>query len=264
MGSVTINFLGVCTIFKDLPKYVPDEFKDVAPNNRVVLARATDAFVRMAGVDPHIAKLQVPGDPLPVNALPLRPVEGEENTYYLEGVELMIQNATDTVLGPERGLDCLPSLSTFLKGPLGAPARGVYVPDPENVQAWFSVQGGVAQAYVMNVFPPCSTVPSITVLTMTTDGPPVLQCQPWGAAEPASIEFPNDNVRIDVMNFAWGQGVVDDDRDFLLNYTLIEPFPRITDVEIPRANACTIKSPGQFKLPRCGDAGPGCSNTNYP
>ena len=264
MASVTINFLGVCTIFRNLPNYVPDDYKDRVPANRVVLPRSTDAFVKMTGVEPHIAKLQLLGGGSIISG-PRLPPASEENTYLLDGVGLTIESATGPELGPPRGLDCLPSLSTFFHGTLGMPAPGVYIPEPENVQAWFDFEVGNAQAYVMNVFPPCATVPSITVLTMTTDDaqPIRLHYTPWGGDE-SVFEFTGAPARIDVMNFALGLGVVDDNRDFLLNYTLIQPFPRITDVQIPRANSCALPSPGQFRLPRCGDAGPGCSNTNYP
>ncbi|HEX3577752.1 MAG TPA: hypothetical protein VHY33_04235 [Thermoanaerobaculia bacterium] len=268
MGTVNINFLGVCTIFRNL-EVTPGEVI-----NRVVLARTTEAFQRLTGVVEHIAKLQFGADEiiidqgpgLPPFRSPFQPPAA--GSYELDqGVRLTIPNAKrSTELLPERGLDCLPSLAVFLDGTIGPPASWVFNPDIENVQAWFDFNGGEALAYKLNPEPPCDIVPSITVLTIETQDDPQLEYKPLGglptlitlksALEPPSIY---------VMNFAEGQGVIEDNKDFLLNYCLVDPFPDISKISIPRANACLLPSPGTpVHFPRCGDAGPGCSNTTYP
>ena len=269
MGTVRINFLGVCTIFRDLPSLLPPDLQPPLdlPPNRVVLARTTDCFMRVTGVDPHIAKLQFVADQIIIDGPPLPPTDPpQENTYSLNGVGLKIKNATQTELSSVCGLDCLPSLAAYLDGKLPPPASYVFLPDGANVQAWFDVQGGDAKAYKMRTIPSCDLVPSITILTMETDGDPQLEYQPWdGSATTVTLARAAEPPDVNVMNFAFGKAFVDDDDDFLLNYWLAETFPKITKIAIPHANVCKEKSPKPgFHVGGCGDAGPGCSNTTYP
>jgi hypothetical protein len=68
-----------------------------------------------------------------------------------------------------------------------------------------------------------------------------------------------------VMNFALGEGVVDNNSDFRLHYRCAAAFPPVCAISIPEFNACRFQSPGDpYVMPRCGDAGPGCSNSTYP
>ncbi|MGH9423550.1 MAG: hypothetical protein ACRD3J_26485, partial [Thermoanaerobaculia bacterium] len=243
MGTVRINFLGVCTIFRDL------ETTPEGVINRVVFPRATDAFRARTGVDPHIAKLQFEADEIIIDGSPLPPADPPApNTYKLDGVGLTILNATNTELLPIGGLACLPSLSAFLDGTLGLPAPYVFTPDRENVQAWFDFRGGDARAYVLNPDPPCSTVPSITILTIDTDGDPRLEYRPLdGPVRTITLMRQSGTPGIDVMNFAFGEGVIEDNRDFLLNYWLVDPFPPMSQiVTIPATNACLTPSPNTF------------------
>jgi hypothetical protein len=271
MGTVTISFLGACTIFRDLPSLAPPDLPPGTelPANRVVLARTTESFTQITGVDPHIAKMQLDADIEILSGPSLPPaVPPFAKTFSLDGVGLKIRNALDTTLPADRGLDCLPSLAEFLRGELGKPTLSVFVPDSASVQAWFDVAGGDWNAYKMRTDPPCDTIPSISYLIIQTEGDPELVFTPWDPAiEPTTVRLTNGSSgtpNIDVMNFALGEGVVDDNRDFILNYTLTDPFPWVADIDIPQALACRFFSPGTYTLPRCGDAGPGCSNSVYP
>lgn len=266
MGTVTISFLGVCTIFRDLPKFAPPGA--AVPNNRVVLARVTEELQKKTGVDPHIAKLQFVAENIEITGPALPPADPPlANTYSLTGgVGLRIKNATGAALGPPRGLDCLPSLAANLDGTLGLPASWVFTPDAAQVQAWFDFEGGEALAFKMKVHPKCDLVPSIMFLTLQTNGDPELEFTPFGGST-TKVKLSSSGAQppnVNVMNFAFGEAVKDDDNDFLLNYTLTTPFPPVDAINIPHANVCTIPSPLTYDVGGCGDAGPGCSNSTYP
>lgn len=275
MPTVEISFLGVCTIFRNLSALIPPGGNP--PNNRVVLARTTPEFITHTGVLPHIAKLHLFNGHTVVQGPNLPPADPPEpNVFALDGVQLKIRNATNDALTPAWGIDCLPSLQAHLYRDLGPPADSVHVPSKPNVQAWFDFQGGVARSFVMKAtgadHKPCTTVPSISILTLETEHDPELEYTPFPGTFPPDTPStvvrltPNGSepVRIHVSNFALGELVKDDNRDFLLNYRLCETFPPLADVAIPVCNTCTIESPGTYHTPRCGDAGPGCSNTTYP
>lgn len=267
MAQVTISFLGVCTIFRDLPSLVPPGTNGSisVPANRVVLARATETFRSFTGIAPHVAKLQFVADAVTFNGPPLPPADPPSaGVYSLDGVGLKILNAANTTLSEPRGLDCLPSLHTYLGGTIGAPAPWVYLPDRTNVQAWFDVPGGEWLAYLMNTNPPCPIVPSISVLTMETAGDPQLECWPWDGSPSTTVTLQGGSPNINVMNFANGSAFVEDNADFRLNYCLTVPFPPVQGISIPQANACRFRSPATYNVDGCGDAGPGCSNTTYP
>jgi hypothetical protein len=272
MGQVTISFLGVCTIFRNLPALATPEGLPPGtpiPSNRVVLARTTTQFLeKNPSIDRHIAILQMPPYQLLNNSPALPPLEWfTPDTYKLDGVQLSIPNATQTKL--KGCLCCLPSLQEHLDQPLGPPAPWVYLPDRERVQAWFDITGGNVRARLMSTDPPCPTIPSITLVTINTDGAPILQYQPFpppdGPAEPPTqVELTSLSPNVNVMNFANGEALVDDNSDFLLNYTLAETMPPDSAVRVPRKNRCTKFSRITYFVGGCGDAGPGCSNTGFP
>ena len=263
MGKVTISFLGVCTIFRDLATRLPNVTG--LPTSRVVLARATQEFRNLTGVEPHIGKLQFVADEVTFDG-PGLPADSP-GVYTLDGVGLSIVNAVtvEPPPPPSRGLDCLPSLSAYLQGTIGQPATYVFVPDRANVQAWFDVPGTYQWlAWLMRADPRCPIVPSISVLTMETVGDPVLLYSPWDATRPTRVTLKGDAPNINVMNFAHGEALVEDNNDFMLNYWLTVPFPSPSNIQIPQANACTQESPMSYAVKGCGDAGPGCSNSVYP
>lgn len=273
MPTIEISFLGVCTIFRNLPSLTSSG--DNLPANRVVLARTTEEFIMHTGVLLHIAKLHLVSDHTILSGPNLPPAEPPEpNVFRLDGIQLKILNATATTqLLPTWGIDCLPSLQSHLYRELGPPADYVFNPSQPNVQAWFDFQGGNARSFVMRATfgehnQPCDTVPSISVLTIETDGDPQLEYAPFDGSPSTNVQLTpppgSDVTRINVSNFALGELVKDDNRDFLLNYRLAATFPPIDDVAIPVCNTCTIPSPTTYHTPRCGDAGPGCSNTTYP
>ena len=267
IGTVTVSFLGVCTIFLDLPSQVPPGTE--VPPNRVVLARATKDFRKQTGVYPHMGRLQIDageiifqGPPPPLSGL------ATPNTFNLDGAYLKVANALETQLSIQLG--CLPSLRGHLReGTLGPPAEAVYMPDPTLVQAWFDVSHGVSwNAFLMSTDPPCNLVPSISILTVQTDGAPALEYNRFDLTrQPTVITLLGERPNVNVMNFACGEGFVDEDEDFLLNYQLAATVPLQSSITIPSVNICNIPSSSAgavYKINGCGDAGPGCSNTTYP
>lgn len=271
MGSVNISFLGVCTIFQNLPSLVPPN-APINPNfplspSRVVLVTTSLFMEQLSRIDPHIAKIQFVADDVSFQGPFLPPVDPPmTNVFSLAGVSLSIVNAVN-ILTLEPSLGCLPSLQARLNpaAELGPPAPLVYTPQPTLAAAWFDVSVGNSwNAYKLTPIPHCDTVPSISILNIETEGPPQLLVQPWDESEPTIVTLTSESStpEITVMNFADGRGVVEDDRDFLLNYLTAATFP-LSSVIIPDTN-CPTPSPIAYRFPRCGDAGPGCSNSNYP
>ena len=264
MPSVHVNFLGVCTIFQNLPSQVPPGFQ--VPPNRVVLVLN---YANLP-IEPHIPKIEFIADQVNFNGPALPPTDPpKENEFLLQGVTLSILNPV-AIPSFQPALSCLPGLQANLIPPaqLSPPASLVYIPDPTKAAAWFDVSEGVSwNSYVMNVDTPCPTVPSISVLNIDTDGNPQLLVTPWDTQIPpttVTLTRLNDAPGINVTNFAGGTAVKDDPNDFLLNYLTAETFPGAPAINIPTMNICTTPSPDVFHLPRCGDAGPGCSNSTYP
>jgi len=114
---------------------------------------------------------------------------------------------------------------------------------------------------------PCPKLPAISILTVETSTAPQLLMTPWDGTQPTVVTVSNHDDRvpgIHVTNFADGEVVVDSDKDFFLNYLCAANFP-LSVPEIPRQDQiCKKPSPIEYRVNRCGDAGPGCSNTNYP
>ncbi len=264
MPSVNVSFLGVCTIFQNLPELVPPGTS--VPPHRVVLVKNT---TRIRGIDPHIAKLQLVADDIAIDG-PGLPPAGEDNIFLLQGVTLTIANPVPGGPPFQPSLGCLPSLQSHLQPPeqLGPPAPLVTIPDPDGAAAWFDViTGGNSWiAYLLKPDPPCPMIPSISILGVDTVNAPQLLVTPWDGSPPTTFTLTRTGTPpdINVMNFADGKGVVEDNRDFLLNYLTAATFPPIPSVQIPLQNVCTQESPGKYRFPRCGDAGPGCSNTQFP
>ena len=265
MYTLTINFLGVCTIFRDLPP-------EAGSANRVVLVRTPPGFPPNdpPPILPHIAKLQIltafttpPGEKLP-------PYENQPNTFKLEGVWLTVnQQQTQPLTGT---LACLPSLQKALPtANLGLPADFVLNPNlpgaTDHAQAWFDVPQGSWNGFLMNPCPSCKEVPSVSVLDIQMDDPPVLHYrQVGGTTIPVSFDPDETHHYIAVENFADGEAIIKDERDFYLNYLTAQDFSIdwIPQIQIPKTNACTKPSPLITRLRGCGDAGPGCSNTGFP
>src|SRR5690349_5051964 len=104
MGQVTVNFMGICTIFRDLPSQVPPGLRlppeIQLPANRVVLARTTLDFLRANPTVPlHVGKLQLIADRITMYGPPLPPATPPEaDSYALNGVSLKILNTASNEL----------------------------------------------------------------------------------------------------------------------------------------------------------------------
>lgn len=270
MPSVNISFLGVCTIFQDLRSLLPPGVE--GPKHRVVLVRNTPFMQNLSGIHPHIPKLQLLADSIEQQGPDLPPADPpEKNTFSLDGVTLTVHNPGNNP-DIELSLGCLPSLQGFLdpEVELGPIAEFVYVPNNQRAAAWFDLDVGTSwEGFRMTTKFPCDTVPAISILTIETSSAPQLRVTPWNVnIEPTTFTLSNENgtpPNVFVMNFANGEAVVDSDRDFLLNYQCAASLP-VPIAQIPRQDqVCTNPSPIVYDLThRCGDAGPGCSNTSFP
>ena len=266
MPSVNVSFLGVCTIFQNFRSLLPRGV--TGPRHRVVLVRNTPFMQTITGIHPHIPKIMFDADHVVITGPGLPPTD-QPNVYSLTGVTLSVFNPANN---PETtlSLGCLPSLQRFLQPQveLGPPAEFVYAPMADRAAAWFDVDAAESwDAYLYNPSTPCPTLPAISILTVETSDRPQLLVTPWDGTQPTIVTEWNDDDRvpgIHVTNFADGTVVVDDDTDFYLNYLCAANFPLSIPTIPLQQQICTTPAPIEYKVNRCGDAGPGCSNTNYP
>lgn len=268
MGKITVSFLGVCTIFRDLPGQTG---RTDVPPNRVALVRATEEIIHKHHILPHRAKLQLVAKNIQWSGPKLPPADPPlENTYSLsEGVHLRIANSPGADSGLTGFIDSLPGLQAYLDRPLGPPAEWVFVPTPERVQAWFDIEHGEIRSHFMSPIPCCPTTSSMAFLTIPAEEkPPVLEVTPWTGPNKgitSTVSFPDDDApNINVMNFAEGEALIKDNRDFILNYLLAAEMPPLDLISIPLENVCRTPSPLKYRVNGCGDAGPGCSTTQFP
>lgn len=271
MGQVKVSFLGVTTMFRNLRSLTPPPGVPpgtVIPPNRVVVAKVPPNL----NIEPHIARLQLVAPSVDFHGQePPHRIPDRHATFDLKGAQLWITNAVGP--GLSGNMSCLFSLRAHCSEPLTGPALPVYVENTEAVQAWFDVDHGTGAGFFLLTEQPCNPltqVPSIGVITMETNGDPELAYREFGTGQMFHMTLHSDAERpvpdINVMNFAFGKAFKDDPNDFLLNYQLIDPLVPWTSVNIPTENVCNQPS-GRYDVNppfMCGDAGPGCSTTQFP
>jgi len=271
MGQVKVSFLGVTTMFRNLPSLtrppgVPPD--TVIPANRVVVAKVPPNL----NIEPHIARLQLVAPSVDFHGQePPHRIPHRHPTFDLQGAHLWITNAVGPALSGD--MSCIFSLRAQCTALLTGPGLPVYVENTEAVQAWFDLDNGTGAGFFLLTEQPCNPrtqVPSIAVITMETNGDPELAYREFGTGEMFRMTLHSDEERpvpdINVMNFAFGKAFRDDPNDFLLNYQLVDPQVPPATVTIPTENVCSNPSARYDVNPplRCGDAGPGCSTTQFP
>jgi hypothetical protein len=272
-NQVMISFLGLCTYFDDLRGLATNPPPDL-PAHRMVLLNCTQRMLDRHGVSDiaiHSARLQLAADavtgPLPPSL---------SDTSYVADLNTF-GGATITVLNAipnspfVNNAGCLPSLSAFLDGGkrLGPPAPYAFFPDPEAVSCYVDFSVGVISGWSLKLV---RGDMAVTQLIIETDGDPKLQIAPFDNTEPTVVTLRNDRLsaqgvhiaKVNIMNFAFGEGTHDDDRDFTLNYMLSPTSPKPWPTPFPPVSCpptdATYNLPGSL----AEEVGPACSNSNYP
>lgn len=278
VNQVMISFLGLCTYFDDLRGLATNPPPDL-PEHRMVLLNCTQGMLDRHNV-PHIsvhrAKLQLATDVV-VGSLP---PSLSDTSYVVDlntfgGATLTVLNAIPNAapkLPFVNNAGCLPHLSAFLACPddLGPPAAFAFVPDPKAVSCHVDFAFGIITGWRLEL---TGGHMAITQLVIQTDGDPKLQIAPFDGSTPTVVPLRNDRLdaqgepmaAVNIMNFAFGEGTHDEDRDFTLNYMLSSNVPMPVPTGTPQEISCP-KTDATYNLPENAEAeaGPACSNSNYP
>jgi hypothetical protein len=252
MGTISIYFHGICTFFEHFP---PD-----SSIHRMVLVDAAIHSLTLGGaapvtIVPHVARLRLPQTAAATGKAPPQVSPGVFDLNGSSAFTCSVVNA-DPSQGWANGMNCLPHLSSFIPpGTLLGPPSLPVIANGE-AAAYVDFRYGAIEGLVVSDM-------GVARATIVTDGEPVLLLRWGGSTETASFTLPS-GVAITFSNAPENSG--DDAKDFLLNYLTVEnppqpiSSPTLADLGCPDGTADPHLPPEFFTL----DAGPGCSNTNYP
>jgi hypothetical protein len=259
MGVLRMYFAGICTYFNDYASlFGPNEG---APLRRMVLVNANTAEIQLGTqppipIQPHVARLELP-EGAEVLGQPPPTAGGLYDLNAGSAYTITVANAQPT--GWINNAGCLPHLAAAV------PPNTLGLPSP-SVVAW-----GQAACYAdfqhgrIDGFALAGNGGSIGVarVTVMTEGPPQLAIASTGStAVQATVVCPEVAV---VVLTNQPEGLIGDDQtDFLINFLTVADPP--SAIQPPGAVGCPSSThdpdfPAGITM---GDAGPGCSNTNYP
>jgi hypothetical protein len=269
MGQVIVSFIGVCTYIRKsaYPDFAP---ADIA-GRRWVLVNATQSIIennpnlnrRTPAIDPHIPKLQLMDwqATLLEGELPFEPDGDTQVLDLTAGYSMSIINAIGDEIDDSE-LVCMPSLK-MLAPDLGYVGPAVLDPTPATTACVFDFQSGRLQGTQLR-----QNGAGVTLLTIDTDGDPILEILPFGGTAPSLFRLQNQRTElppgVNVMSFPWGSGKVDNPTDFYLHYLTAGTFP--ADATIQTQALTCAPCPFTYGLPPSftATAGPECSNSGYP
>lgn len=261
MPSIQFWFAGVCTFFENWANYVNSPV--LPPIHRMVLVNGSDPnVIPYPGILPHIALLTLT-EPFSISG-PMPPLFGEQpppnsQVYLLNNPEgAYTISVVDPV--PQQSwvfnAACLPNLENFVQGGnLGPPSLPV-------------IEGGNAACYVdfqfgiINGFTVPGIEMGISVATVVTSSLPAIQIQ--GPTGTATVTFEAETAQMCLTNKPTMPGA-DNPQDFFLNFITCQTPPPEGLLTTPQGVGCTTMQPSELPS-NFGplDAGPGCSNTNFP
>lgn len=231
MGTLTINFEGICTHFT----------QNVPVPHRVVLVNATNGpTIDGVAIPPHQPTITIAEGgttPLSIGPLPLT------------GVTIAVQNATGSLSGLPPGLPLLSTLMAAVE-PFSAPSPGHVVDGiPQWVACYFDLTAGSLSTFT-------NMLALAVQATVTTNGDPILTFTPFQNAAPlaAGLEpkmtLPSGST-VTISN----QAPMDNDYEpashFLLHYLTAGVMPTVPQL------------PPVSPMPNESASG-GCSNSGYP
>jgi hypothetical protein len=260
MGKIEIYFVGVCTFFEDYSEMAGSPGQP--PVHRMVLVDGDRSSVVIHGeppipITPHLAHLAIDSPIVAVRGTLPPKVPGTE-VYNLNGTSafsLSVANASSTQWTNNAG--CLPHLQDAVSTPLGPPSLPVIRDGQAACYADFTV--GTIDGFQIPTG--SNSAMGISRVTLETEGNPVLSIAgPDDVSGTLELEcLPGGPALVFISNQPEHQGR-DAEDDFILNFLTVAEPPSPSSIRSPDKVECPA-SPRRLVF---GDAGPGCSNTNYP
>jgi hypothetical protein len=253
MGSLTTHFVGLCT-------HIQAPLITGVPHRCVLVNGVIPSNINDHALATHVATLSMQAGDIISSETTLRlPPANESNivVWQIDGASLKISNSLPI---PPNGLNymppyfgCIPSLTALTPG-LG-PLSSSMINDGDQLQAscYFDVDSGTfdAGATLANS--------AMAVLTSEVSGDSAIITATsfvWGTG---TITI-KSGAEIHVTNFGVGPNA-DSSFDFLLQYRVFHSLP--SNAGVPNLlGGCVPITAAWGGYP--DDAGPGCSNSNYP
>ena len=240
MGTITIQFQGICVNFSQ------SAHPALPVKQRIVLPRIDKHLPLLQNqlIPPHFAALSYPMSmvpPIPPTAT-VPDMMGTAILPLTGGVLHVANPANTSFFHIDGSFANIPILTQLSEGTIGPPDEEVlFGANPFAAACWFDVNAGTIGATTS------ATGEFQTIVTVETDGDPVLMWRPFPSVTWTEIEFPLLSGTVFVQNLALNE--FNSEFHFLLNYLTAADLPPIMGI------------PGS---PPDAIGGPGCSNSNYP
>ena len=247
MGDLTIYFGGICTHV--VAPYTPE---GVA--HRVVLVNGVmQTMINGYLIASHVATLDFSADDLLSSTLRMpEPISGRIS-WQVGGVHLTVANASGPLSYSPNWSTCIPSLTHLTPNAGALSTQVVDAEDQLLASCYFDVNNGTFDAGVD------SSQSAIAVLRCTVDDDsPVVSAESfvWGNGTFTL----RSGAAVHVTNLGSG-ATADGPNDFLLHYRVLESIP--ADARVPYTTGGCSRLSVEV-VTKNVDAGPGCSNSNYP
>jgi hypothetical protein len=259
MGKIEIYFVGVCTFFEDYSEYAA--LSEQLPVHRMVLVNGDRSSIVIHGgppipINPHLAHLAIDSPIVAVSGTLPPKLPGTEifNLNGTSAFSLSVANASSTQWTNNAG--CLPHLQAAVSTDLGPPSLAVIRDGQAACYADFTV--GTIDGFQIPAG--SDSAMGISLVTLETAGNPVLSIAgPDGSGTIELEGLPGGPAIVIISNKPATQGH-DAEDDFILNFLTVADPPSPSSIRSPGKVDCPV-NPRRLIF---GDAGPGCSNTNYP
>jgi len=252
MGSLTTHFVGLCT-------HIQAPLVTGVPHRCVLVNAMIPSVINSQALATHMATLSMQASDIIPSGTTLRlppPNETDTVVWQIDGATLQISNSLAI---PPNGLNytptyfgCIPSLTALTPGlgPLSSPM--VNGGDPLQASCYFDVDNGTFDAGAT----PARSAMAILTSEVSGDSATITASSfVWGTG---TITI-KSGAEIHVTNFGVGPNS-DSPFDFLLQYRVFQSLP--LNAGVPSLGGCSPITPAWGGYP--ADAGPGCSNSNYP
>lgn len=277
MGQITIFFGGVCVFFEGYSEVLP-----VQPNppiRRMVLVNADISSLKFGDfpaqtVYPHSA-LFTPSSAFTVIdgtfALPPRIPLTDDYDLNIGGVyTITVDNPLVTPWVDNAA--CLPHLRDGLPPGVDLGPPSLEVLRDGQAACYVDFRYGTITGNSIEVHPPVppahrkhveSHRMGIAVVTVPTDGRPRLRFTTPDPVFNSTLLFADDDAVVSITNKPQVPST-DDPHDFLLNYITCETAFNPDEISPPAEVVCPLVQGNVPSKIQHMDAGPGCSNTNFP
>ncbi|MBV9495175.1 MAG: hypothetical protein JOZ54_13085 [Acidobacteria bacterium] len=249
--NVTFRFEGICTYFNDFSRWTGQ----AETVNRMVVVNGKIDRIGDHDIVPHLARMRVVGlqnwdGPLIPNRLSLYDLNGSRAYHIRVANPLPLQRWTNNA-------QCLPHLQASMPDGRAIGLPNMAVVKDGDAACYVDFTHGRIDGYAVkaSTLDP-KKMKAISIVTVETDGEPRLEIE---TPEGRGTMLLKDGAIITISNAPLDRlDEENDGKDFSLNFLTVTDPP--LDPVVPQSISCPPYQNEKIH----GDAGPGCSNTNYP